>query len=91
VKEKDESQIRRVSRQVDYRGFDITVAASFRFGGIFVSARLSGGPHGIARQFGLPSNEPSVEQACDVALDDIRALVDRLLATPAGLPGAGED
>ncbi|HZQ61586.1 MAG TPA: hypothetical protein VFC24_09575 [Casimicrobiaceae bacterium] len=87
----DDEQIGRTSRQLEYRGFDVHVAASFRFGGIFVSARLTGGPQNIARQFGLPSAERSLERACDVALDDIRGLIDRLLAQPPGLPGASED
>lgn len=75
-------------RDVEYRGFDVSVAASFRFGGIFVSARLSGGPDCIARQWGLPSAERTVERACEAAIADICDLIDRLLAQPPGLPGA---
>jgi len=77
-----------MSRQIEYRGFDITVAASFRFGGVFVSARMSGGPDQVARQFGLPSSETSVERACDAAIADLCALVDRILSDARGLPGA---
>lgn len=86
VTQRDE-ETGRTSRQLEYRGFEISVAASFRFGGIFVSARLTGGPDQIARQFGLPSAETSVERACDVAIADICALIDRLLAEPRELPG----
>ena len=75
-------------RDLQYRGFDISVAASFRFGGIFVSARLTGGPNHIARQLGLPSAESTVERACEVAIADICDLIDRLLADPRALPGA---
>ena len=67
-------------RHVSYRGFDITVAASLRFGGIVVAARVMGGPDKIARQFGLPSAETDIGRACDVAIADLCGLVDRLLA-----------
>lgn len=87
VTQQDE-EVGRTSRQIEYRGFEVCVTASFRFGGIFVSARLTGGPHGLARHFGLPSAETSVTRACDVAIEDIRALIDRLLAPSPGLPGS---
>ena len=75
-------------RHISYRGFEITVAASLRFGGIIVSARLTGGPDNIARQFGLPSAETDVRRACDVAIADLCALIDRLLASPPALPSS---
>ena len=75
-------------RQISYRGFEIAVAASLRLGGIIVSARLTGGPDNIARQFGLPSAERDIQRACDVAIADLCALIDRLLASPPGLPGS---
>ena len=75
------------NQHVSYRGFEITVAASVRFGGILVSARVMGGPDNIARQFGLPSAETDIDRACDVAIADLCALVDRLLASRAELSG----
>ena len=76
-------------RHVSYRGFEITVAASPRFGGIIVAARVMGGPDHIARQFGLPSAETDIDRACDVALADLCGLIDRLLAARSD-PASGD-
>jgi len=76
-------------RHVSYRGFEITVAASLRFGGIVVTARVMGGPDHVARQFGLPSAETDIDRACDVAVADLCALIDRLLAARSA-PSPGD-
>lgn len=79
------------TRQLSYRGFEITVGASLRLGGVLVSARLNGGPDNIARQFALPSAENDLDAACDAALADLCALVDRLLSASRTLPGSSGD
>ena len=75
-------------RELLYRGFRIKVGASVRFGGILVAASLTGGPDGIARQFGLSSTERDVNCACAMALHDLRKVVDDLLDGRPRPPGA---
>ncbi len=71
-----------------YRGFDISISASRRFGGILVATTLSGGPDGIARSFGLPSQATDPASACDVTLQELQKVVDDLLAASGNPSGA---
>lgn len=67
-------------KEVSYRGFRISVAASARPGGAFiVSTTLSGGRTRLLRNFTTTSDQPDAATASEHALAEIKQVVDDLL------------
>ena len=64
-----------------HRSFTITVAAARRSTGeIIVNAILAGGPARIVRSFCLRSDARDATEACEQAVDELRRIVNHLLA-----------